>query len=202
MYRFLTTGDFYINIPKGVKTIRIFGIPIPIGIDWVIEPRVNHYIKNGGKCNDFIGLNYYCHNYMRGDQTLREPNPEIEIPTNNERYTIYGEGLYRALKTVSKELAQPLNVPIYVTENGIGTDNDEHRILQSQRYLRALAQARLEGVDVRGYIHWSWVDNYEWGRFDKHYGLHALEPVTLNRIEKPGAAYYKEIVQRSQIQVS
>lgn len=201
VYRFLTTGEFYINIPKGVKTIRIFGIPIPTGIDWVIEPRVNQYIKNGGKCADFIGLNYYCHNYIKGTKTFREPNPEIEIPANNERYTIYGEGLYRALKTVSKELAQPLNVPIYVTENGIGTDNDEHRILQSQRYLRALAQARLEGVDVRGYIHWSWVDNYEWGRFDKHYGLHALEPVTLNRVEKPGAAYYKEVVQRSKIKV-
>ncbi|CAF1633343.1 unnamed protein product, partial [Didymodactylos carnosus] len=87
--------------------------------------------------------------------------------TANDRYTIYGEGLYRALKELDQELSKPCNLPIYVVENGIGTNNDEHRTLFFQRYLFALGHAIADGIDVRGYAYWSLIDNNEWGRIDK-----------------------------------
>ncbi len=52
--------------------------------------------------------------------------------------------------------------PLYVTENGIATEDDDERIAYLDSHLAAVAQARAEGVDVRGYLHWSAFDNFEW----------------------------------------
>jgi len=189
VYNFLTTGEYTVNIPFKVN-----------------YRATNNYIKNGGKCLDFIGLNYYCHNYMKLFKTIREPNPEIEIPTNNERYTIYGEGLNRALHEISDRIAKPLGIPIYITENGVATDNDEAgnalRTLHNQRYIYAVARAIDEGIDVRGYIHWSLMDNYEWGVYKKFYGLYHVDRSTpeLKRSLKDGAQYYQSVVLGSRIE--
>ncbi len=179
LYRFFTTGQFKIYIP-GVVNIYHSNPAAPSALD-------------------FIGLNYYCHNYVSNFKRFREPNPAIEIHTNHPGNTIYGEGLYRAIEELSNRLAKPLGIPIYVTENGIGTDNDEHRILQSQRYLYAMARAILAGHDVRGYIHWSLMDNYEWGTYKKHFGLYHIDRSTpaLKRTKKPGAAYFEWVVKGS-----
>lgn len=200
IYRFFRTGDFSVHIPRGIKTTKIMGIPIPIGIQYLIEKQTNEYIKNGGTCLDFIGLNYYCHGYIKNFKPIKETNPEIEpqIPSH-DRYTIYGEGLYRAIKTLSEKLATPFNIPIYVTENGIGTEDDNLRTLHNKRYLYALARAVNDGFDVRGYIHWSLLDNYEWGKYQRYYGLYHVDRSTpaLTRTKKAGAAYFEKIVKES-----
>ncbi|GMU19025.1 MAG: beta-glucosidase [Candidatus Babeliales bacterium] len=183
VYEFFTTGEFNVYIPFKVNF-----------------QRTNTYLKNGGQAMDYVGLSYYCHNYMSNFKTFREPNPEIEIPCNHTQYTIYGEGLYRAIQELSERIAKPLNIPIYVTENGIGTDNDDHRILQSQRYLYALASAIADGHYVCGYIHWSLLDNYEWGVYKKRYGLYHVDRENdLKRTLKKGALYYQSIVKDSKI---
>lgn len=181
VYDFLTKGTFSIYLP-------------------VWFAKTNEYIKNGGKCLDFIGLNYYCHNYIKNGKTVAEPNPELETPTNNERYPIYGEGLYRAIEELSQKIAKPLGIPIYITENGVATDNDkqgnELRTLHNQRYLYAMARAIQDGHDVRGYVHWSLMDNYEWGVYRKFYGLYHVDRSTpeLKRTLKEGAKYYQSVV--------
>lgn len=183
VYDFFTTGEFNIYIPFKVNF-----------------HKTNSYIKAGGQAMDYVGLSYYCHNYMSNFKTFREPNPEIEIPCAHHQYTIYGEGLYRAIQELSERIAGPLNIPIYVTENGIGTHDDNHRILQSQRYLYALAQAIADGYDVRGYIHWSLLDNYEWGVYKKCYGLYHVDRENgLKRTKKKGAEYFESMVKGSAI---
>lgn len=202
IYRFFTTGEFYTNVPRGIKTTNIMGIPIPVGIKLPIEKQTNEYIKNGGRCLDFIGLNYYGHAYMKMFKPCKRALDDIEpdIP-NHDRYTIYAEGLYRAIKTLSEKIAKPFGIPIYVTENGIGTDDDDLRIVQSKRYLYALACAVKDGYDVRGYIYWSLLDNYEWGKYKKHYGLYHVDRSTpeLMRTKKRGAQYFENIVKGSQL---
>jgi beta-glucosidase len=187
IYNYFKTGTFEVKLP-------FRWLPIMVNYN-----QTNEYIKNGGTCLDFIGLNYYCHNYMSKFKTFREPNQAIEIHTNNDKYTIYGEGLYRAIEELSNKVAKPFNIPIYITENGIGTDNDDHRVLHNQRYLYALARAIEDGHDVRGYIHWSLMDNYEWGQYSKHYGLIAVNRDTMERIKKPSAWYYEKIMKESKI---
>ena len=200
IYRFFTTGEFYVNVPRGIKTTKIMGIPIPTGIKYAIEKQTNEYLKNGGKCLDFIGLNHYCHGYIKKFKPTKETNNDIEpqIPSH-DRYTIYGEGLYRAIKTLSEKLGTRFNIPIYVTENGIGTDDDALRTLQSKRYLYALARAVNDGYDVRGYIYWSLLDNYEWGKYKKHYGLYHVDRSTpeLTRTKKTGAEYFESVIKGS-----
>lgn len=178
-YTYLKTGSLHVYTPTKVNK----------------KFPVNEYIKNGGTCLDFIGLNYYCHGYMKGKTILRDD--KNEIPANNERYTIYGEGLYRAIEEISDNVAKPLNIPIYVTENGIGTDNETHRELFLQRYLYALARAIDKGHDVRGYFYWSFMDNYEWGTYSKHYGLFKVDfnDPHLPRTKKVGADYYQKLIQ-------
>lgn len=183
IYNFFNTGIFSVYIPGKVS-----------------YTQENTYLKNGGKALDFIGLNYYAHNYMSNLKTFREPNQDIEIHTNNTKYTIYGEGLYRAIKELSKNIAEPLNVPMYVTENGIGTDNDAHRELFHRRYLYALAHAIKDGYNVHGYILWSLMDNYEWGQYSKHYGVFKVDRTNnLERTLKPGAQYYVDMIKNSSI---
>ena len=58
-----------------------------------------------------------------------------------------------------------------VTENGIATADDARRIAYTREALRGLVAAAADGVDVRGYCHWSLLDNYEWGRWEPTFGL-------------------------------
>ena len=188
IYNFLTTGDYTVKIPGNVN-----------------YSATNQYLQQGGKCLDFIGLNYYSHNYMKNFKTIAQPNHDLEPATRNERYTVYGEGLYRAIEELSNRIAKPLNVPIYITENGVATSNDEEgnalRTLHNQRYLYGMARAIQEGHDVRGYIHWALMDNYEWGSYRKFYGLHHVDRSTpeLKRTLKDGAKYYRSVVKGSAI---
>jgi len=66
-------------------------------------------------------------------------------------WEIYPTGLYNLLINVKK-----YNVPLYITENGICTTNDERRCKFLIQHLRAVHRALEEGVDVRAYLHWSW----------------------------------------------
>lgn len=172
IYKFCTTGIFKLYIPGLVN--------------------VYHENKNAPDTLDFVALNYYSHAYMKNFSVVKHPD---EIHTQNPQYTLYPEGMYRAIKEIHEKMAQPLNIPIYITENGVGTDNDEHRRIQSQRYLYAISRAIEEGCDVRSYIHWALLDNYEWGSYDKHYGIYAVDHATQNRTLKPGTDYLCHVMQ-------
>ena len=104
-------------------------------------------------------------------------------------WEVYPEGFYRVqarLKTYGK--------PIYITENGIGTDDDEQRQRFIVRYLRQVHRAISEGADVRGYLHWSFQDNFEWAEgFRQKFGLIAMEEGTRNRLPRPSAHLFRDI---------
>ncbi len=147
---------------------------------------------------DFIGLNYYSHNYAKNFKRMAHPQ---EIPVGNHDYTLYAEGLYRAIKELSDAVATPLAIPIYITENGVASKNDESgnalRDLFLRRYLYALSQAVIDGYPVKGYIHWALMDNYEWGSpyGAKRYGLYYVDFATQERTLKPGAQHYLDVIQ-------
>lgn len=192
VYHFFKTGQFKVYVPFKVN-----------------YNKTNDYIKNGGKALDYMGMSYYCHNYMTATSMFREPNQDIEPHMAHPTYTVYGEGLYRAIKEMSERITQPLGIPIYVTENGIGLteqedevepDQGNKRTLQGKRITYALARAIQDGHDVRGYMHWSLMDNYEWGTYEKRFGLYHVDfDNNLKRDLKKGAQYYKDIVQGSKI---
>ena len=59
-------------------------------------------------------------------------------------------------------LCQLKDLPVYITENGFCCDDDRLRILYLARHLQAVSEAMRKGCDVRGYLYWSLLDNYEW----------------------------------------
>ncbi len=81
------------------------------------------------------------------------------------------------------------DVPIVVTENGIATEDDARRIAYTTAALGHLGDAIDDGVDVRGYFHWSLLDNFEWGRWEPTFGLVAVERDTFERRPKPSLAW-------------
>jgi beta-glucosidase len=172
-FDFFTKGTFKTYIPFKVK--------------------VSHTNTNAVGALDFIGINYYSHRYMKNFSLIQDPQ---EPRTDNESYTVYPEGLYRAVEKVSLAVAKPLNIPMYITENGIATENEELRDEFLKKYLCALSHAINDGHDVRGYIHWSLLDNYEWGSYKKKYGLYNVDRVTQKRTLKPGSRYYKEVIKQ------
>ncbi|MCA2225953.1 family 1 glycosylhydrolase [Nonomuraea sp. NEAU-L178] len=92
------------------------------------------------------------------------------------------------------------DVPIVVTENGIATDDDSRRVAYTTAALAALAGAMEDGVDVRGYIHWSLLDNYEWGHWDPTFGLVAVERETFERRPKPSLAWLGGVAKANALQ--
>jgi beta-glucosidase len=87
-----------------------------------------------------------------------------------------------------------LGKPVYITENGLATNDDSWR----QRYLTEILSNVLlaidDGVDVRGYFHWSNMDNFEWARgYTPRLGLIAVDRKTLERRIKPSGQLYARI---------
>ena len=167
-----------------------YSVKIP-GIMWYSSR--NDLAKNA---NDFIGLNYYSHNYLQFNWSFKEPfivkykNQDImtDMP-----YTIYGEGIYRAIEDISK-----LNLPIYITENGIADAKDNRRELFIKRYLYAVSEAIKSGYDVRGYFYWSLLDNFEWAfGYDMKFGLHEVDFTTQIRKLRTGSLYFKKIINKN-----
>ena len=191
IYNFFKTGNFSVYLPTKVSYSND-------------SKEMKELIKQGKHALDFVGLNYYCHAYMKGTKTIPESDATLEPRTNNPRYPIYGEGLYRAIKELSEEMARPCGeLPIYVTENGVAANNDDAgnkiRELHNKRYMYAMAKAIKHGYDVRGYFQWSFMDNYEWGSsFGKNYGIFEIEHNNgLKRIFKKGAQFIVDLMKQS-----
>ena len=87
-----------------------------------------------------------------------------------------------------------LGRPVYVTENGISTRDDAVREAYLPRILRSVHAAIQDGVDVRGYFHWTAFDNFEWARgYSQQFGLIAVDRGTLERAVKPSGHLYARI---------
>lgn len=87
--------------------------------------------------------------------------------------------------------------PIYITENGCSCDDDRFRIVYIALYLSAIAEAIKLGCDVRGYLYWSLLDNFEWGSFTPKFGLYECDLKTFERTPKKSAMFYKEIIENN-----
>ena len=172
--KFLHTGIFRLRIP---------------GLVWMYHKNLKAI-----KSIDYFGLNYYSHNHLKMQFSIKEPfllkYYKQDIMTDMP-YAIYGEGIYRAIKFVSK-----LNKPIIITENGIAVKNDKIRELFIKRYLYAVSKAIRDGYDVLGYFYWSLMDNFEWAfGYDMKFGLYAVDYENQKRFLKEGSKAFIDIIQ-------
>jgi beta-glucosidase len=97
------------------------------------------------------------------------------------------------MRRVLNEL-KGIGKPVYITENGLASSDDEWRQQYLVDVLANVLLAIQDGVDVRGYFHWTNMDNFEWARgYQTHFGLIAVDRKTLERTIKPSGRLYARI---------
>ena len=133
--------------------------------------------------DDFIGVQTYTRGRIAADG--RTPVPS-DLPVSQLGWEIYGE----ALENTVRLAAEHAGVPVFVTENGIATDDDDLRIDYTKVALRGLRSAMADGIDVLGYLHWTLLDNFEWmAGYRPTFGLVAVDRETFERRPKPSLAW-------------
>lgn len=152
---------------------------------------------------DFYGINVYDAERYRagpGGGLERVPYPPGHAQTAI-RWFVDENALYYG----PRFLYERYRVPLVVTENGMsGTDwvdldgrcRDPQRIDYTRRYLAALRRAIRDGADVRGYFHWSIMDNFEWGQgYKERFGLIHVDYGTQKRTPKDSAHWYRRVIE-------
>lgn len=142
---------------------------------------------------DFVGVNYYSHYAYRFDTDFKKAANSLPVAgeeMTDMPYTIYTEGIYRAISDVST-----LNKPIIITENGIADATDEKRAKYIKQSVYAVSKAVKDGCDVRGYYYWSLMDNFEWAEgYTQKFGLYEVNLQTQERKLRNGSKAFTEII--------
>lgn len=130
------------------------------------------------KDDDFIGVQ----NYTR---SIVGPDGERPVPDGAEvtqmGYEYYPESVAGVIRRVAKDY----HGEIFVTENGLATDDDSRRVEFIQRAVKSVQECVEEGVSVVGYLYWSLLDNFEWqSGYCKHFGLIGVNRETMERTPK------------------
>ncbi|MDQ1914127.1 family 1 glycosylhydrolase [Paenibacillus sp. GD4] len=140
--------------------------------------------------DDFFGLQNYSREVYGPEGALR---PAEGAELTQMKYEYYPEALGYVIRKVAKALP---TMPIIVTEHGVATDDDERRSEFIRRGLYGLQSCLDEGIDVRGYMHWTAFDNFEWqAGYGMTFGLIAVDRATQERKPKESARVLGSIAQ-------
>jgi len=145
---------------------------------------------------DWLGVQYYRKQWVDPASPTFFAGPPDGFTRTQMGWAVYPDGLRQVLHRAART-----GLPLYVTENGIATEDDTERVDYLHTHLVALAQARAEGVDVRGYLHWSAFDNFEWSEgYRPTFGLIAVDHTDdFARIPKPSARVFARIATSGQL---
>lgn len=154
-----------------------------MGSDFFLIPVKKH-------C-DFIGLNFYFTTYIRNFKTNNPDDRNSDL-----RWWICPSGLEKVLLRLKK-----YKLPIYITENGVADARDNLRSDFIRDMLVSCGNAINKGVDLRGYFHWSLIDNFEWHHgYWPRFGLVEIDRENgLARKPRPSAFYYGEICKHNMV---
>jgi len=150
---------------------------------------------------DFIGLNYYSRDIVsfdasRANELFAERSVPAFAPVSDLGWELYAEGLGVLLRRLEKR-----GKPLWITENGIADAADTRRASFIRAHLAEVARAIGDGVDVRGYLHWSLLDNFEWAEgYAPRFGLYAVDYATQTRSLRPSGEVYAQIIESRRVE--
>lgn len=153
-------------------------------VAWVNNEFQTHsFMRQIAKQCDSVGLNFY-HYVKRGDRG--------EHPKSDMGWEMIPGGIYHALHILHR-----YQKPIFVSECGVADADDSHRAWYIEEQIEGVRRALADGIDVRGHMYWSLMDNYEWALgFEKKFGLIEIDYETLERKIRPSAWRYKELIEQ------
>jgi beta-glucosidase len=193
--------------------------PFPINLNKEIISISGPVEGLKGKC-DYLAINYYTRELSRFRPSwpidiFGESSPDRELAVNDIGWEVYPQGLYDLL--TRDTLAYQFNLdgsrrPVIITENGYASSfaadldqgdwslADQKRVDYLVTHLQEIHRAIAAGVDVRGYLHWSLLDNFEWAEGLKaRFGLIRVSYPTQERILRASAKVYAEIAKNNAI---
>jgi len=197
---------------KAVDAIRSGPGDFPVGMtvsmtDYQLQPGGEAWLERLRRPNedvfleatggdDFIGVQTYTRMRVGPDGALPA---EDGVGTTQMGYEFYPEALGATIRRATDVTG---GLPVYVTENGIGTDDDPARIEYVTRALAGVRQCLDDGIDVRGYFYWSLLDNFEWVLgYGPTFGLVQVDRATFARDPKPSAAWFSGVARANGLTV-
>jgi beta-glucosidase len=139
--------------------------------------------------DDFVGVNTYTRHRVGPDGWVGN-EPGVEVTAAG--YEFWPEALEGTLRHAWEVTG---GTPLIVTESGIATDDDSRRVEYIDRAVVAMSRALDAGIDVRGFLYWSALDNFEWHcGYAQRFGLIAVDRGTQERTVKPSAWHLGELV--------
>ena len=158
-----------------------------------LRARSEDIFLDGVEEDDFIGVQTYSRERV-GPQGLVGPEEGTELTLMG--YEFYPQSLEATIRRATEVAG---NLPVLVTESGIGTNDDSRRIAYVTQALQGVSSCLQDGIDVRGYIYWSALDNFEWALgYEPTFGLIAVDRETQKRTPKPSARWLGDIARRAE----
>ncbi len=146
------------------------------------EDEFTHYL-DAMEQDDFVGVQNYTRSVIGADGIC--PVPEGAETTQMD-YEFYPQ----ALENVIRAVARDFHGDILVTENGIATADDSRRVAFIKEALAGVERCIADGLPVKGYCHWSLLDNFEWQKgYSMTFGLIAVDRTTQKRYPKESLTY-------------
>jgi beta-glucosidase len=186
---------------KAVEAIRAAAPGVPVGLTLSMD---DYQAVDGGESkrdqirrgmedvfleatggDDYVGVQTYSRTRIGPNGRLAG---EEGVPTLVMGYEYYPQALEATIRRAWEVTGG--EVPILVTENGIGTDDDDQRIAFVRTALEGVLTCLNDGIDVRGYTYWSLLDNFEWAYgYAPRFGLVEVDRTTFLRSPKPSALW-------------
>jgi beta-glucosidase len=196
---------------RGVEAVRAAAPGVPVGITLSMEDyqsvaggeekmarrrrAMEDVYLAGTAGDDFVGVQTYTRSRIGPEGQLP---PEEGVPLTAMGYELWPQCVESCVRRAWEVTAG--QVPILVTENGIGTDDDRQRIEYVHAALSGLLRAIADGVDVRGYMCWSLLDNFEWAfGYRPRFGLVEVDRTTFARTPKPSAAWFGDVARTNSL---
>jgi beta-glucosidase len=146
--------------------------------------------------DDFLGVQTYTRMLIGPDGWL---GPQPGVPVVESMYYEYWPEALEACLRRAWEVTQG-ELPLLVTENGLGSDDDQQRIDYVHRALEGVLRAIDDGIEVGGYTYWSLLDNFEWAfGYGPRFGLVSVDRASQRRSPKPSAHWLGSIARENRL---
>jgi beta-glucosidase len=200
-------GYFLVNVRALNKFLNIFRLKAPKFLSDLSLPM--NTIKG---TQDFIGLNYYTRDFIKVNLAAHNWPDKLGITVNPQAiatqnvndmgWEIYPQGISQLIRQVYTRAidisGRRLNV--FISENGIADRNDSKRKQFIEDHLIEIKKTIDEGIPVKGYCHWTLMDNFEWNSgYYPRFGLYSVDVKTLERTIRPSAQWFSETVRNNAI---
>ena len=145
----------------------------------------DNFIKSVKDKLDFIGLNFYFHNKIDWGR-IKNDNRKI----SDLGWELKPESIYNILIDFKK-----YNLPVIITENGLADSLDKYRGWFMKKSVEAIKKAKKEKVKIAGYLHWSFIDNFEWDKgYWPKFGLVKIDRKSKKRTFRKSAILYSKLI--------